>query len=45
VPVLFLTARDDVEDRAAGLNAGAQGYLTKPFSLDDVIGGIRALLT
>jgi len=45
VPVLFLTARDDVADRAAGLNAGAQGYLTKPFSLDDVIDGIRALLT
>jgi two-component system OmpR family response regulator len=44
VPVLFLSARDDVEDRAAGLNAGAQGYLTKPFSLDDVIGGVRALM-
>jgi two-component system OmpR family response regulator len=44
VPVLFLTARDDLEDRTAGLNAGAQGYLTKPFSLDDVIGGVRALM-
>jgi two-component system, OmpR family, response regulator len=43
VPVLFLTARDDVEDRTAGLTAGAQGYLTKPFSLDEVISGIRAL--
>jgi two-component system OmpR family response regulator len=44
VPVLFLTARDDLEDRTAGLNAGAQGYLTKPFSLDEVIGGVRALV-
>jgi two-component system OmpR family response regulator len=45
VPVLFLSARDDVEDRSAGLSAGAQGYLTKPFSLDDVVSRIRALLT
>ena len=44
VPVLFLSARDDVEDRRAGLSAGAQGYLTKPFSLDAVIDGIRAML-
>jgi two-component system, OmpR family, response regulator len=43
LPVLFLTARDDLDDRAAGLTAGAQGYLTKPFSLDEVIDGIRAL--
>ena len=44
VPVLFLSARDDVEDRRAGQTAGAQGYLTKPFSLDAVIDGIRAML-
>jgi two-component system OmpR family response regulator len=44
VPVLFLSAHDDVEDRRAGLSAGAQGYLSKPFSLDDVVSRIRALL-
>jgi len=44
VPVLFLSARDDLDDRKAGLNAGAQGYLTKPFSLDEVIDGIRAVV-
>src|SRR5262245_46869103 len=36
VPVMFLTAMDSVEDRAAGLNAGGDDYLTKPFSLDDL---------
>jgi two-component system OmpR family response regulator len=45
VPVLFLSARDEVEDRRAGLSAGAQGYLTKPFSLDEVVSRIRALLS
>jgi len=44
VPVLFLSARDDLDDRKAGLNAGAQGYLTKPFSLDEVIDCIRAVV-
>jgi two-component system OmpR family response regulator len=44
VPVLFLSARDEAEDRSAGLSAGAQGYLTKPFSLDDVVSRIRAML-
>jgi two-component system OmpR family response regulator len=45
VPVLFLSARDEAEDRSAGLSAGAQGYLTKPFSLDDVVSQLRALLS
>ena len=36
VPVLFLTARDAVEDRIAGLTAGGDDYVTKPFSLEEV---------
>ena len=44
VPVLFLTARDAVEDRIAGLAAGADDYVTKPFSLEEVVLRIRAIL-
>ncbi|WP_413450679.1 response regulator transcription factor [Georgenia phoenicis] len=44
VPVLFLTAKDAVEDRVAGLTAGGDDYVTKPFSLEEVIARLRALL-
>ncbi|MGW3248671.1 response regulator transcription factor [Streptomyces sp. NPDC001070] len=44
VPVLMLTARDLVEDRVAGLDAGADDYLVKPFALDELRARIRALL-
>ena len=44
VPVLFLTARDAVEDRIAGLTAGGDDYVTKPFSLEEVVARVRALL-
>ena len=37
VPVLFLTARDSIEDRVTGLDAGADDYLVKPFALDELI--------
>ena len=43
-PVLFLTARDAVEDRIAGLTLGADDYVTKPFSLGEVVARIRAIL-
>jgi len=43
-PVLFLTARDAVEDRVTGLTAGADDYVTKPFSLEEVVLRIRAIL-
>jgi two-component system OmpR family response regulator len=43
-PVLFLTARDAVEDRISGLSAGADDYVTKPFSLEEVVLRIRAIL-
>ena len=42
-PVLFLTARDSIEDRVNGLNAGADDYLTKPFALEELTARIRAL--
>jgi two-component system, OmpR family, response regulator len=42
--VLFLTARDSVEDRVAGLTAGGDDYVTKPFSLEEVIARLRALM-
>ena len=42
-PVLMLTARDSVEDRVAGLDAGADDYLTKPFSLAELFARLRAL--
>ena len=44
VPVLFLTAKDAVEDRIAGLTAGGDDYVTKPFSLEEVVARLRALL-
>jgi heavy metal response regulator len=43
-PVLFLTARDAVEDRVKGLDIGADDYLIKPFSFDELLARIRALL-
>jgi len=44
VPVIFLTAKDSVEDRIGGLTAGGDDYVTKPFSLEEVIARLRALL-
>jgi two-component system, OmpR family, response regulator MprA len=44
VPVLMLTARDDVADRVAGLDAGADDYLVKPFALEELLARMRALL-
>jgi two-component system, OmpR family, response regulator MprA len=44
VPVLMLTARDEVENRVAGLDAGADDYVTKPFALEELLARIRALL-
>jgi len=43
-PVLILTAKDAIEDRVAGLNAGADDYLTKPFAVAELVARIRALL-
>jgi two-component system OmpR family response regulator len=42
-PVLMLTARDAIEDRVSGLDTGADDYLTKPFSFDELLARIRAL--
>ena len=44
IPVLFLTARDGVEDKISGLTAGGDDYVTKPFSLEELIARIRAVL-
>jgi two-component system OmpR family response regulator len=44
VPVLFLTARDAVEDRVAGITAGGDDYVTKPFSLEEVVARLRGML-
>jgi two-component system response regulator MprA len=44
VPVLMLTAKDEVENRVAGLDAGADDYVTKPFALEELLARIRALL-
>jgi two-component system, OmpR family, response regulator len=44
LPVLFLTAKDAVEDRIAGLTVGGDDYVTKPFSLEEVVARLRALL-
>lgn len=43
-PVLMLTARDAVEDRVAGLDGGADDYLTKPFSFEELLARLRALI-
>ncbi|MDX6476902.1 MAG: two-component system, OmpR family, response regulator MprA [Gaiellaceae bacterium] len=44
VPVLMLTARDSVPDRVAGLDAGADDYLVKPFATEELLARVRALL-
>jgi two-component system, OmpR family, response regulator len=44
VPVIFLTARDEESDRVTGFAAGADDYVTKPFSLNELLGRIRAVL-
>src|SRR5690242_9199486 len=43
VPILLLTARDAVPDRVAGLDAGADDYLVKPFAVDELAARVRAL--
>jgi DNA-binding response OmpR family regulator len=44
VPIMMLTAKDDVPDRVAGLEAGADDYLIKPFAFEELVARIRALL-
>jgi len=44
VPVLMLTAKDEIEDKVAGLDYGADDYMTKPFSTDELLARVRALL-
>lgn len=44
VPVLFLTAKDGLDDRIAGLTAGGDDYVTKPFSLEEVVARLRGLI-
>jgi len=44
MPVLILTARDGVEDRVEGLNAGADDYLTKPFNTDELLARLQSML-
>jgi len=44
MPVLFLTAKDSLEDRIAGLTAGGDDYVTKPFSLEEVVARLRGLI-
>ena len=43
-PILFLTAKDSVDDRIAGLTVGGDDYVTKPFSLDEIVARINAIL-
>lgn len=43
-PILFLTAKDAISDRVAGLNAGADDYLVKPFAFEELVARVRALL-
>jgi DNA-binding response OmpR family regulator len=44
VPILMLTARDAVDDRVAGLEAGADDYLPKPFALRELVARLRAIM-
>ncbi len=44
VPILMLTAKESIEDRVAGLDAGADDYLVKPFAFDELMARVRALL-
>jgi two-component system, OmpR family, response regulator len=44
LPVVFLTARDEVADRIAGLTAGGDDYVTKPFGIEELIARLHALL-
>ncbi len=44
VPIVFLTARDDTEDKVTGLTVGGDDYVTKPFSLDEIIARISAIM-
>jgi DNA-binding response OmpR family regulator len=44
VPVIFLTARDDINDRVMGLDAGADDYVVKPFSIEELLARVRAHL-
>ena len=44
VPIIFLTARDEIADRVAGLDAGANDYVVKPFSIEELLARIRAHL-
>ena len=44
MPVLFLTARDDMQDKIQGLTVGGDDYVTKPFGLEEVVARIRAIL-
>jgi two-component system OmpR family response regulator len=44
LPVLFLTAKDSVDDRVAGLTAGGDDYVTKPFSLEELVARLRGIL-
>ncbi|WP_449277121.1 response regulator transcription factor [Leucobacter sp. GX24907] len=43
-PIIFLTAKDDTEDKVEGLTVGGDDYVTKPFSLDEIIARIKAIL-
>ncbi|MEG1392623.1 MAG: response regulator transcription factor, partial [Aurantimicrobium sp.] len=43
-PILFLTAKDDTQDKIMGLTVGGDDYVTKPFSLDEIVARIKAIL-
>ena len=43
-PILFLTAKDDTQDKIEGLNAGGDDYVTKPFALDEIVARAQAIL-
>jgi two-component system OmpR family response regulator len=44
LPILFLTARDATEDKVRGLSLGGDDYMTKPFSLEELVARVRAIL-